>query len=216
MKVIGFSSGTTGRLGNVDRIVQEIMEKSGYEYEFIKLTDLVYSGCKGCSWLCAKPQVCTLQDDLQPYIQKVKEADAVVLGTPIHSGTINAIMRAFISRLWGFRHVNFAIKEKPFILAICGIRGTHNEGAEKDFREDLGRFKVNIVDVVSYSSKIPPCYMCGRHQDCSIGGAYALWREKAHSLVITPELFRKWEDDPETIEAIEKASIRLKEYLTTK
>jgi len=29
-------------------------------------------------------------------------------------------MSAFISRLWGFRHVNFAIKNKPFILAVSG------------------------------------------------------------------------------------------------
>ena len=37
-----------------------------------------YSGCKGCVHLCAKPQVCLLEDDLLPYYQKIKKADAVV------------------------------------------------------------------------------------------------------------------------------------------
>ena len=36
MKVIGFSSGSVGREGNVDRMVQSILEKSGHETEYIK------------------------------------------------------------------------------------------------------------------------------------------------------------------------------------
>jgi multimeric flavodoxin WrbA len=62
MKVIGFSSGAIGWDSNVDRMVKAIMEKSGYESEFVKLTDLNYSACKSCSWLCAKPQKCMLED----------------------------------------------------------------------------------------------------------------------------------------------------------
>ena len=92
VKIIGFSSGAVGRESNVDRMVKAIMEKSGYESEFIKFTDLNYSACKSCVWLCAGPQVCLLEDDLLPYFQKVKEADAIVLGSPIHFGTVNAGM----------------------------------------------------------------------------------------------------------------------------
>ena len=208
MKIIGFSAGVIGRDSNTDRMVKAIMKKTGYELEFVKLTDLNYSACKGCVWLCAKPEVCTLEDDLFPYIQKVKEADAVVLGTPVHHNTISAIMTAFISRLWGFRHVNFAIKDKPLVLAICGIE-RWDDRAEEDFRRALRWSKVNIADVVRYSSTIPPCYRCGRHQECFIGGAYRLWDEKAHSLTITPELFIKWEDDPETVAKIEAAAEKL-------
>ena len=138
----------------------------------------------------------------------VKEADAVVLGTPVHHNTISAIMTAFISRSWGFRHVNFAIKDKPLVLAICGIE-RWDDRAEEDFRRALQWSKVNIVDVVRYSSTIPPCYRCGRHQECFIGGAYRLWDEKAHSLTITPELFIKWEDDPETVAKTEAAAEKL-------
>ena len=208
MKIIGFSAGVVGRDSNTDRMVDAIMDKSGSDSEFVKLTALNYSACKGCVWLCAEPEVCKLEDDLLPYVQKVKEADAVVLGTPVHHGTISATMTAFISRLWGFRHVNFAIEGKPFVLAICGI-GRWDDRAEEDFRRALRGSRVNIVDVVRYSSTIPPCYRCGRHQECFIGGAYRLWDEKAHSLIITPELFSKWEDDPETVAKIEAAAEKL-------
>ena len=80
--IIGFSAGATGCDSNVDRMVKAIMDKSGLESEFVKLTDLTYSGCKGCVQLCAKHQVCKLEDDLLPYYEKIKEADAVVVGSP--------------------------------------------------------------------------------------------------------------------------------------
>ena len=155
MKIIGFSSGVVRRDSNVDRMVKAIMDKSGGESEFVKLTDLNYSACKGCVWLCAEPQICRLEDDLLPYIQKVKEADAVVLGSPIHFATVNAAMLSSISRLWGFRHVNFVIANKPFVLVTCGIGGWENT-AEEDYRRWLMPFRVKIVDFVHYSSKIPP------------------------------------------------------------
>ena len=212
MKIIGFSAGVVGHDSNTDRMVKAIMEKSDYESEFVKLTDLNYSTCKGCVWLCFKPEVCKLEDDLVTYYQKVKEADAVVLGSSVHFRTINATMSAFISRLWGFRHVNFAIKNKPFVLVICGI-GNRRDTAEEDFRKALSPFKVRILDVVKYSSRIPPCYRCGRHQKCSIGGAYRIWGDKAHTLTITPELFSRWEDDAKAVAKVAATAEKLRKIV---
>lgn len=207
MKIIGFSAGVVGRDSNVDRMVKAIMEKTGYESEFVKLTDLNYSACKGCVWLCAGPQVCQLEDDLFPDYQKVKEADAVVLGSPIHMATVSATMLSFISRLWGYRHVSIPIAKKPFVLALCG--GGNPRTSEEDFRRALRPYAVSIVDVVSYYSRIPPCYSCGRHQECVIGGAYQIWGDEARTLTITPELFSRWEDRPETVAQVQAAAEKL-------
>jgi multimeric flavodoxin WrbA len=209
MKIIGFSSGVVEHESNVDRMVKAIMAETGCEPEFVKLNDLNYSACKSCVWLCAEPQVCMLDDDLLLYYQKVKEADAVVLGSPVHFGTINAAMVAFISRLWAFRHVTIPIKNKPFVLAVSKGLGGKADNAAEDFRRALMPYQVNVLDVVQYISQIPPCYSCGRHQECNIGGAYRMWGEKAHTLPITPELFRKWEDDPETVARIKAAGKKL-------
>jgi multimeric flavodoxin WrbA len=214
MKIIGFSSGVVGRESNVDRMVKAIMEKSGYEFEFVKLNDLNYSACRSCVWLCAEPQVCVLEDDLLPYYQKVKEADAVVLGSPIHMASINAAMQSFISRLWGFRHVTIPIKNKTFVLALSGAGNEETDTSVDDFNRALMPYQVNILDVVSYYSRIVPCYSCGRHQECRIGGAYMIWGEKASTLPITPDLFRKWEDHPETVDKIETAAEKLRKTLS--
>jgi hypothetical protein len=61
-----------------------------------------------------------------------------------------------------------------------------------------------------YSSWIPPCYRCGRHQECEIGGAYRLWGEEAHNLVIQPDLFNRWEDDPVIVDRFNQVAEKLK------
>jgi len=73
-------------------MVKAILEKSGHEAELVKLADLTYSGCKGCVQLCAKRQVCMLEDDAQVYYQKIKEADAVVIGTPVYFDTMSGMV----------------------------------------------------------------------------------------------------------------------------
>jgi multimeric flavodoxin WrbA len=209
LKIIGFSSGRTGRESNIDRLVKTVLDNSRSETEFVKLTDLHYSGCKGCVQLCAKPQVCILDDDLKPYYQKMKELDAIVLGSPVYFGSVNAAMLAFVERFFGYRHVTIAIKNKPFILALSG-GGRNLAPAVQQFRKVLEPFRVNILDCVTYSSGIPPCFSCGRHQECHIGGMYGALGEAALTTTIRSEMFRRWEDRPDTCAALASAMAKLK------
>jgi len=208
-KVIGFSAGGTGRAGNVDRMVQAILAKSGQEAEFVKLADLTYSGCQGCVHLCARPQVCVLQDDLLPYYQKIKEADAVVVGAPVYFGAANAMATSFLERFFGYRHVSIPIAGKPFVVVVAGA-GTLDAaaGQVQHILQDV--FQVRMLDVVRYQSRVPPCFKCGRHRECEIGALYGMLGEAAHELTITPEMFTQWEDDPATVAAVDAAAERLK------
>jgi multimeric flavodoxin WrbA len=208
MNVVGFSAGCVGREGNVDRMVKAILEKSGCEHEFVKLTDLTYSGCKGCVQLCAKPLVCKLEDDLLPYYEKIKAADAVVVGSPVYFGSVNAATCAFIERFFGYRHVKCAIAGKPFVLVIGA--GLPREGVMDKFAGLLAPFEVDVVDTVMYRTNIPPCFRCGLHRVCTIGGMYKVLGEAAHTLEVTPEMFKVWEDHPETVAAVDAAAEKLK------
>ena len=208
MKVIGFSAGSTGREGNIDRMVKAILDRSGHDAEFVKLTDLNFSGCKGCVQLCARPQVCKLDDDAQPYYQKIKEADAVVIGTPVYFDTITATVWAFIERFFGYRHVDIPIAGKPFIAVVGG--GLKLDAAVAQIHKMLGMFEVNVVDTVRFQSKVPPCFKCGRHRECEIGGMYKMLGDAAKEVTITKEMFSRWEDNQETVAAIDAAAEKLK------
>jgi NAD(P)H-dependent FMN reductase len=208
-KIVGFSAGAVGRMGNVDRMVQALLEKSGAETEFVKLADLSYSGCKGCVQLCARPQVCMLKDDVQPYCQQVKDADAVVIGAPVYFDTINAMAASFVERFFGYRHVDIPIAGKPFVLVIAGAMGL--DSATKLLRGTLERgFKANILDVVHFQSETVPCFKCGRHRECEIGGLYAMVGEQARETTITPDMFKQWEDNPEAVAAVARSAEALR------
>ena len=210
MRIIGFSSGATGKMGNVDRMVQAVMAKTGWESEFVKLTDLSFTGCKGCVDLCAKPRVCRAQDDLLPHYQSLKEADAIVLGSPVYMGTMNATMRAFVERFYGYRHVSVAISGKPIVVVMAGCAPPGEASA--DFAKCLGIFNANILGSVYFCSLSPPCLTCGRHQECKIGGFYQMYGEESQGMEITPDMFKVWEDIPETVQAIDAAVEELKVY----
>jgi NAD(P)H-dependent FMN reductase len=207
MKVIGFSGGSVGREGNIDRMVKAILDKSGHEVEFVKLADLNYSGCKGCVQLCAKPQVCRLEDDAQPYYQKVKEADAVVIGAPVYFDTMNAMAWAFIERFFGYRHVDIPIAGKPFVTVVGGAM-LLDSGVEQ-LHKALSMFEVNVLDTVRFNSKVPPCFKCGRHKECEIGGLYMMLGDPAKELTITKDMFTRWEDDSATAAAVDAAAEKI-------
>jgi multimeric flavodoxin WrbA len=204
MKILGFSSGSIGREGNVDRMVKAILEKSGHDAEFIKLTDLTFSGCKGCVQLCAGPQVCKLKDDAQPYYEKILNADAVVMGSPVYMNTITSTASAFIERFYGYRHVDIQIAGKPFVTVVGGAMMV--DGAQENMQNLLGIFEADVISSISFKSSVPPCFKCGRHRECKIGGAYMMLGDAAKDTTITKEMFNRWEDDSETVAAIDAAA----------
>ena len=208
MKVIGFSAGSVGREGNVDRMVKAILDKSGHEVEFVKLTDLSFSGCKGCVQLCAGPQVCKLKDDAQQYYQKIKKADTVVIGTPVYMDTVSSTAWAFLERFYGYRHRNMPIAGKPFVTVVGGAMTI--DAAQESLHKLLGMFEVEVISSIKFKSSVPPCFKCGRHKDCEIGALYMMLGDAAKELTITKEMFNRWEDDSETAAAIDAAVEKLK------
>jgi hypothetical protein len=108
-------------------------------------------------------------------------------------------------------HIDYS-DSGPIVLAVCGF-GLRDEADSKailDFERALMAYQVNVIDAVEYSSHIPPCFKCGRIKECRIGGAYHMWGEKAHTMELTQDRFRRWEDNPETNARINEAAKKLK------
>ncbi len=208
MKVIGFSAGSVGREGNVDRMVKALLEKSGHEAEFVKLTDLTFSGCKGCVQLCAGPQVCKLKDDAQPYYEKILAADAVVIGSPVYMNTVTSTASAFVERFYGYRHVDIQIAGKPFVTVVGGAMMV--DVAQENMQKLLGMFEADVISSIAFKSSVPPCFKCGRHRECKIGGAYMMHGDAAKDLTITKEMFARWEDNSKAVAAIDAAAEMLR------
>ena len=76
---------------------------AGADTEMVHLYDLKYTGCKSC-FACKKIGGksygrCAVKDGLRPVLEKVPEAAALVLGSPLYLHCETGQMRAFLERL---------------------------------------------------------------------------------------------------------------------
>ena len=77
-------------------------ESVGAETEYINLYDLEFKGCRSCLVCKLKSKAkckCYWDDDLTPLIEKILNADALLIGSPIYFGEPTSEFRALIERL---------------------------------------------------------------------------------------------------------------------
>ena len=78
-------------------------ESRGAETRLIHLYELDFKGCISC-FSCKKKDgksygKCAVKDDLTPVYEEIKEADALILGSPVYFSDVTGEMRSFMERL---------------------------------------------------------------------------------------------------------------------
>lgn len=166
MFVIGVSGSPT-RNANTDKLVKAVLNSTGLDSAFVKLSDLNIGPCRACM-ACVNTNQCVLKDDFQEIGPLVTKADALIVGSPTIFGLPSAFTKAFMERLYAFRHVNLLTKGKVGAALSVGC------AAEKDVEAWLGRIMAfSGMDVVGTMSAkgTPCCFVCGSGETCS----YASW-----------------------------------------
>ena len=102
MKVVAFN-GSPKKEGNTYqaiRMVAEELEKEGIEVEIVHVGDKVIRGCMACGGCFRNGDShCVVKNDpVNEYIDKMIEADGVILGTPVHYAAIGGTMKSFLDR----------------------------------------------------------------------------------------------------------------------
>jgi len=97
----------SGREGwNTHLLLKEALKGAkdeGAQTEIINLSDMEFRGCIGCLTCKRKvnlaPDKCVLMDKLTPVLEKAKECDALIIGSPIFFGDVTGLTRCFMERL---------------------------------------------------------------------------------------------------------------------
>ena len=104
MKTI-FLNGSPRKNWNTALMLKEAQkgaESVGAETEYIDLFDLTYTGCRSCM-ACKRKGAerchCFWKDDLSPVIDRIFDADALIIGSPIYLGDITSQVHGLIERL---------------------------------------------------------------------------------------------------------------------
>lgn len=106
MKVMAFNGSPRKKEWNTVTLLEKALDGAasvGAETELVQLYDLNFNGCISC-FSCKKigrkkDGICAVQDDLTPVLDHIKEADALIIGTPVYYLAESARTRAFLERL---------------------------------------------------------------------------------------------------------------------
>ncbi|MCR5129222.1 MAG: flavodoxin family protein [Lachnospiraceae bacterium] len=79
----------------------EELKKAGYEVEYIRLHDMKIGYCKGCR-KCFEIGECVFKDDDMVRIsQSIKDADVIILASPVYWANVPAIVKNLFDRMSG-------------------------------------------------------------------------------------------------------------------
>ena len=118
MKIMAIN-GSPRKNWNTDTLLKNVLAgaaSAGADTEMVYLYDLKFRGCISCMTCKLKkeprPNRCVLRDELTPVLERVHEADAVVLGSPIYFSEVTGELRSFIERFL-FQYLNYDDYSKP-------------------------------------------------------------------------------------------------------
>ena len=101
MKVL-MLNGSPRKDGNTAASLKEmeaIFAKEGIEVETVHVGALEIRGCLNCG-ACSKLGKCAIDDIVNEIAEKLKEADGMVVGTPVYYGSVNGTLMSILSRLF--------------------------------------------------------------------------------------------------------------------
>jgi len=102
MKLLAINASPKGKNSNTQKFLMPFMEGAselGAEIETVYLNEKNIDFCKGCYTCWTRtPGKCIIKDDMEELMEKVKEADIIVYGTPLYKYTMTGLMKNFIDR----------------------------------------------------------------------------------------------------------------------
>ena len=122
--------------------VSNTLQKNGIATEIMWLGNNPIAGCIGCN-ACLKTGKCFRGDIVNEFLEKAKEADGFVFGTPVHFASMSGALTSFMDRVFYGRGELF--KNKP----ACGVMSCRRGGASATFDEINKYFAMNSMPIVT-------------------------------------------------------------------
>ena len=125
VKVVGIV-GSARRRGNTEIITQiafDEIQKEGVETELIRLAERRILPCDACG-TCTKTGKCRIKDDFDSVFAKMKQADGIILATPVYYGAASPQIVSLISRFYSTSRK--PLKRKVGGPIVVARRAGHN------------------------------------------------------------------------------------------
>ncbi len=195
-QIIGIS-GSPIKNSNTDRLVQTVLDSSGLQYEFVKLSKVNIRPCIACLG-CKKDNICRVKDDFPDLAEKIRNAGAIVVGGYSPYGSVDGYTKALLERLFSFRHQNGLNRGKLAVSVATGIgRGAPGlEGASSQITHALNTEGMNVLGQLKVTGNTE-CLVCGYGETCPMSSLPWVFGDDT---TVTPDKFCNVEDQTETWE----------------
>jgi multimeric flavodoxin WrbA len=126
VKVVAFN-GSARKDGNTAILIRRVLavlENEGIETELIQLAGQQIHGCTACG-VCGKiknKQCKIVNDNVNGYIAKMAEADAIILGSPTYFSMMTSEMKALIDRAGFVARGNDDLFQRKIGAAVVAVR----------------------------------------------------------------------------------------------
>ena len=144
MKVL-LVNGSPNKKGCTNRALEEVaktLEENGVEAEIFHIGNKQFGGCIACNH-CKTNGECYMNDIVNEFAQKAKEADGFIFGSPVYYASASGALTSFLDRLFysSARYLQY----KPGAV-VCSAR---RAGTTATFDQLNKYFTINNMPVVS-------------------------------------------------------------------
>lgn len=130
MKII-LINGSPNKNGTTFRALEEVsktLNKEGIETETIQVGHLTIKGCNGCG-ACSSLKKCVYEDVVNEVLEKMQNADGLVVGSPVYFSSANGTLISFLDRLFSAQKGSFSYKIGASVVVArrAGTTATFDE-----------------------------------------------------------------------------------------
>ena len=113
---------------------------AGAETEMIDLADYHITPCTACD-ACSLNGICVFEDDMPALVARMREADAIVFGSPVYIDNVSGQMKVFFDRLADAIHYQLLAGKYG-----CSVATTHESGGD-----EVTRYQTHVLNYLGYS-----------------------------------------------------------------
>lgn len=122
-KILAFNA-SPRKNGNTFSMLSSVLENlSEHNTELIQLGGNVFRGCMACNKCQENKNFrCIIDDEMNYYIEKIREADVLLLGSPTYFADITPELKALIDRVGRVSRANGSFLKHKIGAAVIAVR----------------------------------------------------------------------------------------------
>jgi len=216
-KLLGIS-GSPIKNSNTDRAVRGLLDATGMDYDFVKLSEKTLEPCRACLG-CVKSNKCIVHDDAIDIADKFQNAAGVVVGGYTPYSSLDSRTKMFMERMYCLRHQKVLSAGKYVVSIITtavpeqapeGLPEAYNTAATQiaywameEGMQNLGSIRV-IGNV--------PCIKCGKGDICPGSGIKMLHGPEA---TVDSCGVSQFEENPDVMKQIQDMAQTLRDAVSS-